>query len=117
MNRKEEIKEAGFKYINDYEYFNCNRGNVWRGFIMGARWADENPASSWHDVKEELPNVNVPVLVLTHSGNVVTTSMCIPRDINGNILGDKEWKGNYAFKRSVTHWMEIPKLPKKGGTE
>ena len=67
------------------------------------------------DVKEELPNINIPVLVLTHSGNVVTTSMYIPRDVNGNILGDKEWKGNHAFKRSITHWMEIPQLPEKGG--
>ena len=67
--------------------------------------------SPWHDVKEEL--LNIPVLVLTHSGNVVTTSMYIPRDVNGNILGDKEWKGNHAFKRSITHWMEIPKLPTK----
>lgn len=74
-------------------------------------------ASPWHDVKEELPNINIPVLVLTHSGNVVTTSMYIPRDVNGNILGDKEWKGNHAFKRSITHWMEIPQIPKKGGTE
>ena len=72
-------------------------------------------ASPWHDVKEELPNINIPVLVLTHSGNVVTTSMYIPRDINGNILGDKEWKGSHAFKRSITHWMEIPQLPEKGG--
>ncbi|MFC2487129.1 MAG: DUF551 domain-containing protein [Alloprevotella sp.] len=68
-------------------------------------------ATPWHDVKEELPDINIPVLVLTHSGNVVTTSMYIPRDANGNVLGDKEWKGNYAFKRSITHWMEIPKLP------
>ena len=70
-------------------------------------------ASPWHDVKEELPDINIPVLVLTHSGNVVTTSMYIPMDVNGNILGDKEWKGNHAFKRSITHWAEIPELPKK----
>lgn len=71
-------------------------------------------ATPWHDVKEKLPDINIPVLVLTYSGNVVTTSMCIPRDVNGNILGDKEWKGNHAFKRSITHWMEIPQLPEKG---
>lgn len=70
----------------------------------------ENTISPWHDVKEELPDINIPILVLTHSGNVVTTSMYIPRDVNGNILGDKEWNGNHAFKQSITHWMEIPKL-------
>ena len=117
MKREEEIEEAGFKYADYYGCLNCDRDDVWHGFVNGAKWADEHPASPWHDVKEELPNVNVPVLVLTHSGNVVTTSMYIPRDVNGNILGDKEWKGNHAFKRSITHWMEIPKLPKKGGEE
>lgn len=55
-------------------------------------------ATPWHDVKEELPDINIPVLVLTHSGNVVTTSMYIPRDVNGNILGDKEWKGKSRFQ-------------------
>lgn len=76
---------------------------------------DGATAILWHDVKEELPNINIPVLVLTYSGKVVTTSMYIPRDVNGNILGDKEWKGSHAFKRSITHWMEIPQLPNKGG--
>nr|DAU84914.1 MAG TPA: Protein of unknown function (DUF551) [Caudoviricetes sp.] len=71
----------------------------------------ENPVSLWHDVKKELPNINIPVLVLTHNGNIVTASMYIPRDVNGNILGDKEWKGNQAFRQSITHWMEIPELP------
>lgn len=71
----------------------------------------ENPVSTWHDVKEELPHINTPVLVLTHSGNIVTASMYIPRDVNGNILGNKEWKGSYAFRQSITHWMEIPELP------
>lgn len=30
---------------------------------------------------------------------------------NLNEGSTKEWKGNHAFKRSITHWMEIPKLP------
>lgn len=109
MIREEIIKNAAHEYIITDK--TCGVGVRTQAFIDGAKWADEHPASPWHDVKEELPNVNAPVLVLTYSGNVVTTSMRIPRDINGNILGDKEWKGNYAFKRSITHWMEIPKLP------
>ena len=102
---REEIMQQGAPVEPDC--FETDREELWYkvGLYEGAT------ASHWHDVKEELPDINIPVLVLTHSGNVVTTSMYIPRDVNGNILGDKEWKGNRAFKRSITHWMEIPKLP------
>lgn len=113
MKREEEVEKAGFKYADYYGCLNCDLDDVLDTFVDGAKWADEHPASPWHDVKEELPYVNIPVLVLTYKGNVKITLMRIPRDINGNILGDKEWKGNLAFKRSITHWMEIPKLPKE----
>ena len=110
MNREEIIQQGAPVEPNCFE---TDREEQWYkvGLYEGAT------ATPWHDVKEELPDINIPVLVLTHSGNVVTTSMYIPRDVNGNILGDKEWKGNHAFKRSITHWMEIPQLPKKGGKD
>lgn len=112
MTREEQIREAALVYSFDTDGGHTGDLNTGRDdFMEGAEWADAHPANPWHDVKEELPNINIPVLVLTHSGNAVTTSMYIPRDVNGNILGDKEWKGNHAFKRSITHWMEIPKLP------
>lgn len=104
MTQEEILKQGRQVEPNSFE---TDREEQWYkvGLCEGAT------ATPWHDVKEELPDINIPVLVLTHSGNVVTTSMYIPRDINGNVLGDKEWKGNHAFKRSITHWMEIPKLP------
>lgn len=111
MNREKEINQAAYEYNENYGLFDCDFNEAKIGFIDGAKWADKHPKSPWHDVKEELPNINIHVLVLTHSGNVVTTSMYIPRDVNGNILGDKEWKGSYAFRQSITHWMEIPELP------
>ena len=112
MTREEQIREAALAYSFDTDGGCTGDLNTGRDdFMEGAEWADAHPVNPWHDVKEELPNINIPVLVLTHSGNAVTTSMYIPRDVNGNILGDKEWKGNHAFKRSITHWMEIPQLP------
>lgn len=112
MTREELIEMASKKYCqSNIPNLPQMHLTISTAFEAGVEWADAHPVNPWHDVKEELPNINIPVLVLTHSGNAVTTSMYIPRDVNGNILGDKEWKGNHAFKRSITHWMEIPQLP------
>ena len=46
MNRDKEIRNAAFKYTIDFDYFNCNLGDVERGFEDGAQWADEHPSSS-----------------------------------------------------------------------
>lgn len=110
MTREEIIQRGAPVEPNSFE---TDREEKWYevGLYEGAT------ASTWHDVKDELPDINIPVLVLTYSGNVVTTSMYIPKDVNGNILGDKEWRGNSRFKRSITHWMEIPQLPKKGSAK
>lgn len=34
--------------------------------------------------------------------------MYIPKDCHDTILSDKEWKGSYSFKTSITEWMPIP---------
>jgi hypothetical protein len=46
MNREEEIKKAASEYTENYGCFNCDLGDVGCGFIDGAQWADEYPASS-----------------------------------------------------------------------
>lgn len=102
MNRKEEIKEAGSKYINDYEYFNSNRGNVWRGFIMGARWADEHPINPWHSVKDgDLPKKSGCYIVMTQNG------YCHTCQYNTD---DRYWD-TVGYQSDIAYWMKIPELP------
>ena len=47
MNREKEISNAASEYTESYGYFNCDLDDVGCGFIDGAKWADENPSSSF----------------------------------------------------------------------
>lgn len=47
MNREKEISNAASEYTENYGCFNCDLGDVGCGFIDGAKWADENPSSSF----------------------------------------------------------------------
>lgn len=47
MDRDKKISNAALKYTIDFDYFNCNLGDVERGFEDGAKWADEHPSSSF----------------------------------------------------------------------
>lgn len=69
-------------------------------------------ANDWIDVKDELPDVDTMVLVCTSNEKFGISSMYIPKDCYGNVLGDKEWRGSGAMKNSITHWQPIV-LPKK----
>lgn len=53
MNRKEKIEKAASKYAQ-YEIWGSSANGVWRGFVDGAKWADENV--SW-DVIVEIWNL------------------------------------------------------------
>lgn len=75
-------------------------------FKRGAEWQAKQ--SPWISVEERLPDVGISVFVRTTNKKYVLTSMYIPTDCKGNILGPKEWHGSGAFKGSITHWMPIP---------
>lgn len=47
MTREKEINQAAKEYTENYGCFNCDLDDVGRGFIDGAKWADENPSSSF----------------------------------------------------------------------
>lgn len=54
MNREEEIRKAidkTFPYNNKGRCYEQALGAS--GFELGAKWADENPISIWHDASEE----------------------------------------------------------------
>lgn len=64
--------------------------------------------SAWIKVTDELPQVDVDVLVLTKNNVCVVSKMYTPKDCHGRVLGDKMWKGSSSFNRSVVAWTPIP---------
>lgn len=67
-------------------------------------------ASMWMLVKDELPEVDRPVLVVTNKGKYVVAQMYTPKDCYGNVLGEKEWKGSALFKESIVAWQYCPEF-------
>lgn len=127
MDREQRKREVAKQYIAtaiDEMSFRANYGEynyeagardaieqfAPKAFVVGAEWADAHPKNPWISVKEQLPNVSQEVIVLTKNGKCVVSSMYIPKDCKGNILGSKEWKGSKTFKDSIVLWMPIPEL-------
>ena len=72
-------------------------------------------ASDWISVEDRLPEVDTMVLICTYNNKCGISSMYIPKDCYGNVLGEKEWRGCGAMKNAITHWQPIilPKIEKK----
>lgn len=68
-------------------------------------------ASDWISVKDRLPDVDTMVLICTTNNKCGISSMYIPKDCYGKVLGEKEWSGSGTMKYSITHWQPIV-LPK-----
>ena len=66
----------------------------------------------WIKVEDRLPGVDVNVIALTSNGKVMVTSMYIPKDCRGKVLGKAAWHGSSTVTASITHWMYI-ELPKE----
>jgi hypothetical protein len=109
MTREQEIFDAAHReaYLNN-EYYN---------FQLGANWADEHP--NWISIKDEKPMLEEDVLVLQvwKSGytKMAVTHLFEARNVE---TGEIEilWTDSLCDSR-VTHWMPLPKLPKKGGKQ
>lgn len=69
-------------------------------------------ASDWISVKDSLPEVDTMVLIYTTNNKCGISSMYIPKDCYGKVLGEKEWHGSSAMRKAITHWQPIV-LPKK----
>lgn len=61
----------------------------------------------WINVNNALPDVDVKCLCVTKNGKIMVSSMYIPKDIYGKVLGDKEWHGSSSTTSSITHWMYV----------
>lgn len=114
MTRKQQIEQAA---IAAYGTSDCRAAEH---FVAGAVWSDEHPA--WVSVEDELPKEWERVLChgyekwskLGHGLIFVTCR------VNKNNYSNYSHDGNgfvvnvpAPFKR-VTHWMPLPKPPKKG---
>jgi hypothetical protein len=59
---------------------------------------------AWHDATRELPEADVNVLAVTHSGKYIITSMYAWHS-------EKIWKSDYGAY--IAHWCYLPKAPRK----
>ena len=76
-------------------------------YLEGAEWADEHQAERWISVDEELPNDDVFVLTINR---IYVQEVCH--------RSDGKWINNHnVVHGGVTHWMPLPKPPKKGGDQ
>lgn len=83
-----------------------------RGFIAGAKWADNNPVLSWINVKNDLP-CNHEELLNTKYGTkevFILKSGDFP-DIDYMLKVDGKWI--WFTNKSPEFWMPIPKSPKE----
>ena len=116
MNREKETTKAA------KEYCQKNMPNlpqmhlaIETAFEAGAKWADEHPATLWHSVADgDLPTENKEYLVFVFG--VV--------DFFHYHVKSNYWSKSRAYfykdcctQEEITHWMEIPQIPKKGGNE
>ena len=116
MTREEEIRQAALAYSFDTDGGHSGDLNAGRDdFINGAKWADEHPATLWHSVADgDLPTENKEYLVFVFG--VV--------DFFHYHVKSNYWSKSRAYfykdcctQEEITHWMEIPQIPKKGGNE
>ena len=89
MTREEEIRQAAEAYDTNNERYQYI-------FTEGAEWADSH---RWHKASEELPKEKGEYLA----------------NIKGRPTYCMVWFDGWEFDNepNVTHWMEIPELPKE----
>lgn len=105
MNRKlKEISQAYQNYLN-----NGSSGlNQWTAFRNGVSYADKNPISVWHNMKDELPKEGEILLIKRHSGicdiGIFTKPNLFYYDMGQKIVIDR-----------IKLWAYIKDLLPKGG--
>jgi hypothetical protein len=106
MTREEEIlHKASIACISS------NAGRVkedyFNGFIVGARWADNNP--NWVSVKKQLPIGLGRVLFVLDNDYVYIGEY--NDEAESNKFGMPS--AFLRLRQRVTHWMELPNRPKR----
>lgn len=78
--------------------------------ILSLIYKDESKEYVWHDVKKEPPKDNIPVLV-SYLGFIDNK----PKNDGIAYIENGKWYWNDAnglVKVEITHWTELPELPK-----
>ena len=112
MTRHEEISNAKNAFYDNmlrdsypwaYDKRDC--------FEEGAKWADEHPKSLWISVNDDLP-CNYPDNI--HFGFTNRVLATDGKDVfMAYMKKDKDNKWTWYSDYIITHWMPIPKPPKK----
>lgn len=107
MTRKKQINEAAVEFLNNQPqgYFRTEseKNTAHTGFIMGARWADENKHVTWINAEEKMPVDGRDVLVLYDDGSMGTDKA---------VNGDWYWESAVGNPEArITHWTFLPKAP------
>ena len=111
MTREEEIKKA----LGEQFYSTPCSKTYKMGFEVGAMWADNNPKSSWINVKDDLPCNNPNNIHFGFTNKVLATD---GKDIfiaymKKNKNNKWVWcsDDNFDLSHIITYWIPIPKLP------
>lgn len=115
MNKERKSKEYAdwpHKLVEEFYERKCaehdfyyKKADIQLAFQSG--W-DEALKNQWTKVEDELPDVDISVLVLTSNKKVSMSKRYQPKDCKGNDVGLVCWIGSYAFVNSIVAWMPIP---------
>lgn len=91
-----------------------------RGFVHGAKWADDNPDSPWINTEDDLPSNHEDMYRM--AGSLLYTEEVLVLAGNALLVGrklvtcmlfdDKTGKWKWDTPLHVKYWMRIPKSPK-----
>ena len=109
MKREEEIANASIVY-SEYEY---NQIDFKNGFFTGAKWADENPKSSWINIKDYLPCNHEELLINNQKETKTVLVIVNGRIMMGSMYKKRKWHWENVTGIEPTHWMPLPELPKE----
>lgn len=102
--REKQRTQAAHRYIESDAVDAGNEKLAFGDFINGAKWADQHP--QWISVKDDLPKVGASVLFVHPDES---------EPMEGYMTRTKTWwseKYRCSFEK-VTHWMLMPKPPRK----
>lgn len=106
MTREEQILSEAKKHY--YDSINCHNA-----FLHGVEWADEHPASVWHDASEEPQDKNERILSYSEYFD------CFFLDFpNYLIIKDGGQKKNWetvVLRYKMSKWAYVSDLLPKGG--
>lgn len=116
MTRAEKALEESKRFersLTESDLASLSRSDMGFAFQSGIRWADDHPKSPWISVEEDLPCNHEELIDTTRHYQV--SKNVIVRHKDGSVTFErmtKNYKNQWIFPSDVTHWTQIPELPK-----